>query len=128
MFPFTIYTWKVFPFHNISWYLHFWKRFTCQSFSVEYFWNDIWIYCLLVCFHQLANYISEGKSEKCLKYFCLCSFCATFLILLSLCATSFIMCYFHRLNKSYCNSVTDLGCLLRLAQSLFFKNKIEYWS
>ena len=44
-----IYTWKVLSFHNISRYLHFWKRLTCSSFSIEYFWSGIWIYCLFVC-------------------------------------------------------------------------------
>ena len=46
---------QIFPFHNISRCLHFWKRLTSSSFSIEYFWNGIWIYCLFVCFQQLAN-------------------------------------------------------------------------
>ena len=40
-----IYKWKVFPFHNINRFFHFWKRLTCYYFSIEYFWNSIWIYC-----------------------------------------------------------------------------------
>ena len=59
-----IYTGKVFPFRNISRCLHFWKRLTCYSLSIEYFWNSIWIYCLFACFQQLANYISENSKVK----------------------------------------------------------------
>ena len=40
------------------------KYWPVKSFSSEYFWNSIWIYCLFVCFQQLANYISENSKVK----------------------------------------------------------------
>ena len=78
---------KVFPFHNISSCLHFWKRLTSSSFSIEYFWNGIWIYCLFVCFQQLANDIS--KNSKVRKW----EMCKIFL-------SSFIICYFFCITSS----------------------------